>query len=99
MKKKAFGFTLIELLVCLAIIVIFASVLFGGCRGFVGAEDDATRILENEGYSQIKLDRTFFGGREDAVYSYKFSGYNRMTNYVEGIVTGDSWSGWSIRIH
>ena len=97
MKNR--GFTLIELLVVLAIIFILAGVFFQGCGSFgEKAKNQATQVLQNEGYSNITLERSFFGGREHATHTFKFNGYNRMTNYVEGIVTGDNWSGWSIRL-
>ena len=93
------GFTLIELLVVLAIIFILGGIFAGGCGAFgEKAKTEAGNVLLNEGYSNVTLERSFFGGREHANHTFKFTGYNRMTNYVEGIVTGDGWSGWSIRL-
>lgn len=96
MKKKAF--TLIELLVVLAIIAIVAGIVFGTITGVGGANDKVIEILQNEGYHDIKIEGYRpMAGSDDDFHKIGFTAVNAAGNVVHGVVTGDSFKGWTIR--
>lgn len=94
---KKIPFKEIFLVICVAGIAVL--IIYGAAVGAVQASEKAIQILENQGYTNVELIGSApFAGGEDDMYKFHFRAVNSNNREIEGVVTGDDFKGWTIRL-